>query len=137
KASYFEMVAGINQDGETPPVIGTRFTEAQFPIAPYVAKERQLAIEDINIHPLVDPVTRAGWEAANARSLLLVALVQNQRWYGTLSFESSTPQQYSERDRRLTLAISDLVSSAVIRIQSQQETASAHEETAFLYQLAG
>ena len=137
KASYFEMVAGTNQDGDTPVVIGTRFTEAQFPIAPHVVKARQLAIEDINNHPLVDPVTRANWEQSNVRSLLLVALVQNQRWYGTLSFESSLPRQYSERDRRLTLAISDLVASAVIRIQAQQETAAAHAESNFLYRLAG
>ncbi len=137
KASYFEMAAGINREGDNRLPIGTRFTEAQFPIAPHVVKARQLAIENIYDHPLVDPVTRAGWEAANARALLLVALVQDQRWYGTLSFESSEPRQYSERDRRLTLAISDLVASAIIRIQAQQETASAHEETAFLYRLAG
>ncbi len=137
KASYFEMTAGINQEGETPLPIGTRFTEEQFPIAPHVAKARQIAIEDIHDHPLVDPITRANWEIANARALLLVALVQNQRWYGTLSFESSTPRQYSERDRRLTLAISDLVASAIIRIQAQIETAAAHNESAFLYQLAG
>jgi len=137
KAKHFDLVAGINQDGEMPVVVGTRFREDQFPIAPHVAKARQLAIEDIHNHPLVDPVTRDSWDAANARALLLVALVQNQRWYGTLSFESSTPRQYSERDRRLTLAISDLVASAIIRIQAQQETAAAHAESAFLYQLAG
>ena len=137
KANHFDLVAGINQDGEMPVVIGTRFTESQFPIAPHVVKARQVAIEDIHNHPLVDPVTRDNWDAANARALLLVALVQNQRWYGTLSFESSTPRQYSERDRRLTLAISDLVASAIIRIQAQQETAAAHAESAFLYQLAG
>ncbi len=137
KASYFEIVAGINQTSNAALPVGMRFTEAQFPIAPHVVKARQVAIEDINNHPLVDPVTRAGWETSNARALLLVALVQKQRWYGTISFESSTPQKYSERDRRLTLAISDLVASAVIRIQAQQETAAAHAESAFLYQLAG
>ncbi len=137
KANHFDLVAGINQEGEMPVVIGTRFTEDQFPIAQHVVKARQVAIEDIHNHPLVDPLTRDSWEAANARALLLVALVQNQRWYGTLSFESSTPRQYSERDRRLTLAISDLVASAIIRIQAQQETAAAHAESAFLYQLAG
>ncbi len=137
KANYFELAAGIYQNREMPVVIGARFTESQFPIAPHVVKARQVAIEDINTHPLVDPMTRAGWEASAARALLLVALVQNQRWYGTLSFESSTPRQYSERDRRLTLAISDLVASAIVRIQAQQETAAAHAESAFMYQLAG
>lgn len=127
KATYFEMTAGLTTSGEVPRSVGTRSTPAQFPIAIRTQHSRQTVIEDINDHPLVDPVTRAGWAADGIRALMLVNLIQDGRWYGVLSFESSTPRQYSERDRRLTLAISDLALSAVIRIQAQHELALAAE----------
>ncbi len=133
QASYFEMTAGIDNDGTTPVAVGTRFTEAEFPVAPHVLEHRQLAIENIDVHPLVDPITHAGWTASKVKALLLVALVQDQRWYGTLSFESSTPRRYSERDRRLTLAISDLVLSAILRIHAQHELAKAAHEQRLAY----
>lgn len=138
KASYFEIVAGITRHGEVPASVGKRHEEARYPIAQQMAKMRQMAVEDIHNHPLVDPVTRAGWEADGVQALLMVSLVQDERWYGVLSFENSTPRTYSERDRRLTLAISDLVLSAVIRIQAQEELADAAEaqRTAFLAEQA-
>ncbi|MBZ0292121.1 MAG: GAF domain-containing protein, partial [Anaerolineae bacterium] len=134
KASYFEVVAGIDHNGNTPAAVGNCYKETDFPISQHMAKLRQLAIENIDNHPLVDDLTRENWRVDNIYSLLLVSLVQDERWYGVLSFESTTPRRYSERDRRLTLAISDLVLSAVIRIQAQHELAQAAEaqRSAFL-----
>lgn len=127
KAGFFEMTAGLTAQGEIPSSVGKRFTTAQYPIAMRTQHMRQTVIEDINDHPLVDPLTRAGWAADGICALMLVNMMQDGRWYGVLSFESSTPRQYSERDRRLTLAISDLALSAVIRIQAQRELALAAE----------
>lgn len=150
KASYFELVAGVDHWGERPAAVGRRHLEADFPIANHMAKLRQLAIENILDHPLVDEVTRKSWQRDNVYALLMVSLVQDERWYGVLSFESTAPRRYSERDRRLTLAISDLVLSAVVRIQAQHELAQAaeaqrsallseqelREEMALLYQVS-
>jgi signal transduction histidine kinase len=132
-ATYFEMTAGVDRKGDTPHAVGTRFSESQFPISRHLYNARQLAVENIYEDPLVDPVTREGWEQGNSRALLLVALIQNRRWYGVLSFESSTPRKFPERERRLTLAISDLVLSAVLRIHAQHELAAAAEAQRLAY----
>jgi signal transduction histidine kinase len=126
-ATYFELTAGIDRKGDTPQAVGQRFQESDYPIARHLYNARQLAIENIDDHPLVDPISRAGYAQGNSRALLMVALIQNRRWYGVLSFESSTPRKFLERERRLTLAISDLVLSAVLRIQAQHELAAAAE----------
>ncbi len=135
-ATYFEPVATISRMGESAAPLGTHLEVEQYPVADQVARTRQLVIENIHTHPQVDPITRTNWEAVGIQALLLVPLFQDERWYGTLSFESQYPRTYSERDRRLTLAISDLVTSAVVRIASQMETQQAEEEAAFLYQFA-
>jgi signal transduction histidine kinase len=135
-AAYFEPVATISRIGESAAPLGTHLAVEQYPVADQVASTRQLVIESIHTHPQVDPITRANWEAVGIQALLLVPLIQDERWYGTVSFESLRPRTFSERDRRLTLAISDLVASAVVRIASQMETQQAEEEAAFLYQFA-
>lgn len=133
KASHFEIVAGLDRKGYPPQSVGTRLTVEDFPIAPYVHNARQIVIENIDDHPLVDSVTRAAWEASDTQALLMVNLVQNRRWYGLLSFEGSTPRKFLERERRLTLAISDLVLSAVLRIHAQHELEAAAEAQRLAY----
>ncbi|MCA0453708.1 MAG: GAF domain-containing protein [Chloroflexi bacterium] len=133
QSTYFQMAAGIDREGNTPSSIGARFTEKDFPIAPHVLQHRQVVIENIADHPLVDPITQRGWENHNIRALLMVALVQDQRWYGTLSFEANEPRAFSERDQRLTLAVADLVLSAILRINAQHELTKAAYEQRLAY----
>lgn len=133
KASYFEMVAGLDRKGHTPRAVGTRFTIEDYPIAALQMNARQIAIENIHEDPMVDPVTRQNWATAGVHALLMVNLAQNRRWYGVLSFESSTPRKFPERERRLTLAISDLVLSAVLRIHAQHELEAAAETQRVAY----
>jgi signal transduction histidine kinase len=132
-ASFFEITAGVDRRGDTPRAVGSRFTEEEFPISRHLYNARQLAIENMYDHPLVDPVTRTNWERGESQAFLQVALMQNRRWYGVLSFESSTPRKFLERERRLTLAISDLVLSAVLRIHAQSELAAAAEAQRLAY----
>src|SRR5690606_32592542 len=110
-----------------------RFTLEDYPIAALQMNARQIAIENIHENPMVDPVTRQNWASAGVQALLLVNLAQNRRWYGVLSFESSTPRKFPERERRLTLAISDLVLSAVLRIHAQHELEAAAEAQRVAY----
>ena len=127
KASYFDLTAGIHHLNGQIHNVGDRLLINQYPIALQTANLSQIAIENINDHPLIDRITRENWELHDVRALLLVNLKRGDRWYGVLSFESSTPRQFSESEKRLTLAISDLALGAVIRIHTQQELATAVE----------
>lgn len=127
RATYFEVTAGVTAQGLVNPIVGAHYSPDLYPISKVFENLSLLAIEDIYTHPLVDPVSRAGWENDNMRALLMVRLTHDGRWYGVLSFESTTPRQFTQREQRLTLAISELVLGAVIRIHTQQELATAIE----------
>jgi signal transduction histidine kinase len=121
-AEYLEVLVVVDRVGSGKLQPGTRFSKAMFPIAEQMIGERAWLFEDAETDPRIDPVTAEAWEQLDIRSFMGPALYIQERWLGGITFHSSRPRKYSEREARLFNGIGDLVVAAIQRIRVQQET---------------
>jgi signal transduction histidine kinase len=121
-ADYLEVLVVIDRTGTSKLQPGTRFAKAMFPIAQQMLGERAWLFEDGHTDPRVDPITAEAWQQLDIRSFMGPALYIQERWLGGITFHSSRPRKYSEREANLFNGIGDLVVAAVQRIRLQQET---------------
>lgn len=134
-AHYLDIMVVIDRTGRSQLAVGNRLAKEGFPIAEVMLGERVWLFEDAHTDPRVDPVTAQSWELLDIRSFSGPALYINQHWAGGITFHSSQPRQFSERDRRLLAGVGDLVIAAILRIRSQQETLAAKDEIDTLYRV--
>ncbi|MBK8024078.1 MAG: GAF domain-containing sensor histidine kinase [Chloroflexi bacterium] len=129
KSSYAEVTAGSNVPERLHFLLGKRMPNADWPIEAQIYRERMTVIEDVTLDPRVDPLSRDNWDEIGTRALLWLMLLKNGRNLGFLFFNYTQPHQFSDRDRRIALGISDLALAAIERIRLQMETVSALDET--------
>ena len=134
-AAHLDVMVVIDRTGQSQIEVGNRLAKEDFPIAEVMLGERVWLFEDAHVDSRVDPVTARNWELLNIRSFAGPALYINQHWAGGITFHSSKPRQFTERDKRLMAGVGDLVIAAILRIRSQQETLAAKDETDTLYRI--
>lgn len=106
--------SGTLKTGDILPVSG-------FPIGNTMLGERVWIFDDAHTDPRVDPITAQSWELLNVRAFLGPALYKGDAWMGGITFHTSYPRNYTQREARLLATIGDLVAAAVQRIHLQQE----------------
>lgn len=134
-SSFVEIMVVVDRVGDSPVKAGDRLPTENFPIAETMLGERVWIIEDALTDSRVDPITAQTWEILNIRAFMGPALYIQQRWIGGITFHSSKPRQYSEREARLIAGVGDLVVAAIQRIRSQQEIEAAKDEIDTLYRV--
>lgn len=134
-AAYLDVVVVIDRTGQSLLEVGSQLPKESFPIAKTMLGERVWLFDDAHHDPRVDAVTAQNWALLNIRSFAGPALYINQHWAGGITFHSSKPRKFTERDKRLLAGVGDLVIAAILRIRSQQETLAAKEETDTLYRV--
>ena len=125
----------IDRTGRSVLTAGIHLPKGDFPIARVMMGERVWLFEDALSDPRIDEVTAKNWAALDIRSFMGPALYINQQWCGGITFHSSKPRKFTERENRLLAGIGDLVMAAIQRIRSQQETQAAKEEIDALYRV--
>ena len=134
-SSFLEVMVVIDRVGKTPIKVGDRLPTENFPIAKVMMGERVWIFEDARTDPRLDPITAQTWELLNIRAFMGPALYVQHRWVGGITFHSSVPRQYSEREARLFAGVGDLVIAAIQRIRYQQEIEAARDEIDALYRV--
>ncbi len=132
---FLEIMVVIDRTGKSQIRPGNRLPKEGFPIAEVMFGERVWIFEDAYTDPRIDEVTAKSWELLDIRSFMGPALYIDQRWAGGITFHSSRPRKYTEREKRLLAGVGDLVIAAIQRIRSQQETREAKEEIDILYRV--
>lgn len=100
---------------------GDLLPTAGFPIGDTMLGERVWIFEDAHTDPRIDPLTAQSWELLNIRAFMGPALYKGESWMGGITYHTSYPRHYTQREARLLATIGDLVSAAVQRIHLQQE----------------
>jgi signal transduction histidine kinase len=126
-ASYLEVVVVVDRNGHNKIQPGSRLPREGFPIAKHMLGERVWLFEDALTDPRIDPITAESWARLDIRSFMGPALYIGNRWIGGITFHSSQPRHYSQREVRLFAGIGDLVVAAVERIRLQQETETSRQ----------
>jgi signal transduction histidine kinase len=134
-ATYLEMLAAAFRE-DVPIKAGERLPVTDYPILERLQPQRLWVIEDTATDPRADPVSQASWDRRNTRALIGVGLRRDGRWLGGLTFHSTQPRHFSERDHRLTLGVGDLVLAAVERIHLQHQTEAARRQAETLAQVS-
>lgn len=127
-ADFLEVVVVFDRTGTGVLQSGARLPKTDFPIARHMFGQRVWLFEDAHTDPRVDAVTAANWGQLNIRAFMGPALYIGERWLGGITFHSSRPRHYSQREIRLFAAIGDLVVAAVERVRLQQETEAARQQ---------
>jgi signal transduction histidine kinase len=83
--------------------------------------------ENIPEHPELDAVTKATMQSHGTVSNLRYGLVRHGRLLGSFGVDHAIPKRYTEREKRLMIALGELVSAAVERIRLQGEMHAARE----------
>jgi signal transduction histidine kinase len=126
-ANYLEVVVVFDRNGDAKLQSGVRLPKEDFPIAKHMLGERVWLFEDALTDPRMDSVTANNWAMLGIRSFMGPALYHGNRWIGGITFHSSHPRHYTQREVRLFAAIGDLVVAAIERIRLQQETEAARQ----------
>jgi signal transduction histidine kinase len=134
-AAYLDVVVVFDRLGNGVLQSGVRLPKEDFPIAKHMLGQRVWVFEDALTDPRMDSVTAESWAALNIRAFMGPALYVGSRWMGGITFHSSHPRHYSERELRLFAAIGDLVAAAVERVRLQQETIITNQEIELLYRV--
>ncbi|MBX3061389.1 MAG: GAF domain-containing protein [Anaerolineae bacterium] len=98
--------------------------------------EKLWVIEDVNTDPRLDEFSKASIQTLATVAFIAVPLSTGDRMWGVVVAHYLKVKHFTERERRVMLGIGELVQAAVERIQAEQETVNAKEESDFLYQLA-
>lgn len=131
-ANYIDIVVVIDRKGVSAIQPGDHLPKSSFPVAHLMLGERVWIFEDTLNDPRVDDHTRQNWGALDILSFFGTALYINQRWLGGVTFHSSRPRSYTERQKRLLAGVGDLVLAAIERIRLKQESEAAMQTFAVL-----
>lgn len=126
-AEYLEVHAVIDRQNSGQLAAGGRLPKEAFPIAKHMFGQRVWLFEDRETDPRVDAVTAESWTALGIRSFMGPALYIKKRWLGGITFHSSVPRKYTQREERLLAGVGDLVLAAIIRIRLQNETETSRQ----------
>jgi|GEM_PF-3493426 len=130
-AEFLDVSVVIDRHNSGGLTSGSRLPKEAFPIAQIMMGQRVWLFEDAKADPRIDPVTAESWAALGIRSFMGPALYIQKRWLGGITFHSSKPRTYTQREERLLAGVGDLVLAAIIRIRLQNETEDSrkHAET--------
>lgn len=120
-AEFGTTVAVIDRRNAGTLKVGDQLPTAGFPIGNTMLGERVWIYEDAHTDPRIDPITAQSWELLNIRAFLGPALYKGESWMGGITYHTSYPRHYTQREARLLATIGDLVAAAVQRIHLQQE----------------
>lgn len=105
------------------------------PIAQIPPDTHLLDIENVLTDPRLDPLSQAFYIQRRAFSTLIVVLKQGERCLGGLTFFASSPNAFTEQDRRMAVGIGKLVVTAVERRRLYIEAESARQRAELLSQV--
>jgi signal transduction histidine kinase len=125
-ASEMEIVAGANVPEAQRSLIGKHLSKSWLPVAEFVCHNRITVIEN-TADPRLYPITEQDWGEFQTRAMICLSFHQGQQNLGGLFFNYTKPRAFSEREKRLALAIRELVLAAFERIRLLHLTQIAHE----------
>ena len=125
-ATEVEIVAGANVPESLRPLIGQRMSKSWLPVAAFVCRNRITVIED-TADPHLQALAAQSWGEFQTRAMIWLSFHQGSQNLGGLFFNYTRPRTFSEREKRLALAIRELVLAAFERIRLLHLTKTAHE----------
>jgi GAF domain-containing protein len=135
RARYLEFRAVVNRGDALAIQSGMRVPTTTLPMMQHMSHHDLWVSHDALTDSNVDSVSAEFFRTNGIRSGISVPLTINNRWVGTFSFMNSQPRRFSERERRLTAGIGDLVAAAIERIQLQWETETSRRRAEQLAQV--
>lgn len=126
-ATYLEVVVVLDRAGAGKLVPGIRLRKEDFPIAYQMFGEHVWLFEDALTDPRIDPLTAQSWAALDIRAFMGPAFYVRNRWIGGITFHSTKPRQYSQREVRLFAGIGDLAQAAIERVRLREATEAARQ----------
>lgn len=135
QARYLEFRSVVNRGNSIAIQSGLRVSKADLPMMQNMPRHDLWISEDTLADPTVDATSAEFYRTNCIRAGISVPLTINNRWVGTFNFISSQPRAFSDRERRLTVGIGDLVAAAIERIQLQWETEASRRRAEQLAQV--
>lgn len=124
-ATYVEQVAAT---GYLLPFVGRRIEKHILAYTADNQSERLMVFEDVTTDSRFDDETIAHYIARELKAAISIRLYVKNRWIGALVFNSNTPHNFSEKDKRLASGVGDYVVGAVERIRLHDESETARHE---------
>ena len=116
--TWIRIAALWDVDALEDEMLNQRFSAHEMPIIKHATADREIIIEDIYEHPLVDEVTRQTYANLNIRSAIILPICVAQRVLGWLTATvMNQPQTYTEADITPLRTIVNQIGLVIDRLQ--------------------
>lgn len=117
--------------------VGTRFYLPHIPLTNLWknSPNQPVFIEDTQTDPRVDEVVRQVYDAAGAKSALLIPLQIANRWVGQANLIFLEPTMFTPAERRICTNLTNLLASAVNNVILLNQTEATLEKTRILLEI--